>query len=169
MITKVIGILIMIAAVSIALLTLKGEDGFFCKQQKSCVQLTPAQQLSQLIERDFEQLVKDKSLPQQWSTIRSTEVRMNSQLAKTLLGKTLPEVPAHKVAEGDHYLELEIVDLPDDENPGLIVQASLFNIKTKNKIYEIGRSYTMKDLNHDKSVEENLNDVKKEQKTSSRK
>jgi hypothetical protein len=71
---------------------------------------------------------------------------MGSELAKALLGKhRKPEF--QRLKEGTAYLEMEIMDLPDDEDPGIIVQASLFDIKSKNKIFEIGRTYTMSQLN----------------------
>lgn len=148
MVYKILGILIICAAGFLGYLIV--DDSALSRFQSSgkrstCVQLTPAQQFTQLIKEDFEQLVQEKQLPSQWNSIATIEIRMNSQLAKALLSNQTPELK--RVKNGDHYLELEFMDLPDDENPGVIIQASLFEIKSKNKIFEIGRTYTMNDLN----------------------
>lgn len=144
MIQKTIGALIIGAAGLLAFLTFK-EEGNLKGLKSSCIQLTPAQQFSQLINEDFEELAKSQQLPPDWKSIATIEIHMNSQLANALLGKERPKI--QRVKNGSSYLELEFMDIPDDKNPGVIVQASLFNIKSKNKIFEIGRSYTMNDLN----------------------
>lgn len=151
MITKLLGTFIILAAFTIGYIVLKDDLGLSTtkkpndKQADACVQLTPAQQLSKMINDDFQTLAANGELPAEWSNIATVELRMNSVLAKTILGKERPNI--QRVKEGANYLELEIVDLPDDENPGIIIQASLFDIKSKNKIFEIGRTYTMNDLN----------------------
>jgi hypothetical protein len=101
--------------------------------------------LTRLIDDDFADLRRSGQLPKAWDSIATVEMRMNSTLAKTLLGKNRPTF--HRVKDGASFLELEVMDLPDDENPGIIIQASLFDIKSKNKVFEIGRTYTMNDLN----------------------
>lgn len=147
MIYKVLGALIIVAAGALAFLTLQDEDGPFKKDKKvaACVQLTPAQQLSQMINDDFQVLAQEGQLPPEWNSIATVEIRMNSELARAILGKQRPNI--QRVKDGKNYLELEVMDLPDEENPGVIIQASLFDIKSKNKIFEIGRTYTMNELN----------------------
>lgn len=148
MIYKLIGAIIIIAASIIGFLTIN-EPYHWSNGRRNptttCKQSTPAEQLSTLIESDFENLKRKKMLPAQWSSIATIEYRLNSNLAKAILGKAKPVI--QRVQNGNAYLELEIIDLPDDDNPGIIVQASLFDIKTKNKIFEIGRTYTMAELN----------------------
>lgn len=147
MIYKVLGALIIIAAGALAFLTLQDEDGPLKKDKKvaACVQLTPAQQLSQMINDDFQVLAQEGQLPPEWNSVATVEIRMNSELARAILGKQRPNI--QRVKDGKNYLELEVMDLPDEENPGVIIQASLFDIKSKNKIFEIGRTYTMNELN----------------------
>lgn len=150
MIYKVVGALIIGAAAALAFITLQDEAGLSTSpkseaKQQACVQLTPAQLLNKMINDDFQELANTQQLPPEWSSIATVEIRMNSELAKALLGKQRPSI--QRVREGKAFLELEVMDLPDEENPGLIVQASLFDIKSKNKIFEIGRTYTMNDLN----------------------
>ncbi|MNK06324.1 hypothetical protein D3C87_242190 [compost metagenome] len=147
MITKILGILIIAAAGAIAYLVLSEDIGDHSAifQTQECIQLTPAQQLSQMIEKDFQSLGEQNELPPEWNSIATVEIKMGSTLAKTILGKLRPNFQRTK--EGSAHLEVEVMDLPDENNPGLIIQASLFDTKTKNKIYEIGRTYTMNDLN----------------------
>ncbi|XGC81573.1 hypothetical protein ACES2L_03650 [Bdellovibrio bacteriovorus] len=152
MMYKLIGAVIIAVAGVLAYLILQEEPGSILSTKKekvevteACVQLTPAQQLAKMINDDFNNLAQTQQLPAAWNSIATVELRMNSQLAKTILGKERPNI--QRVKDGTSYLELEIVDLPDDDNPGIIIQASLIDIKTKNKIFEIGRTYTMNDLN----------------------
>ncbi|UOF02925.1 hypothetical protein [Bdellovibrio reynosensis] len=152
MMYKLIGAVIIAVAGVLAYMILQDEPGSILSARKEkteasaeCVQLTPAQQLAKMINDDFNNLAQTQQLPAAWNSIATVELRMNSQLAKTILGKERPSI--QRVKDGTSYLELEIVDLPDEENPGIIIQASLFDIKTKNKIFEIGRTYTMNDLN----------------------
>lgn len=148
MIYKVLGALIIVAAGVLAFLTLKEETKPVKgdKKESACVQLTPAQQLAEMINKDFESLAQTQQLPPEWQSIATVEIRMNSELAKAILGKTRPNI--QRVKEGTAYLELEVMDLPDEENPGIIIQASLFDIRSKNKIFEVGRTYTMNELNN---------------------
>lgn len=147
MIYKVLGALIIVAAGILAFLTLQEETKPVKgdKKESACIQLTPAQQLAEMINKDFESLAQTQQLPPEWQSIATVEIRMNSELAKALLGKTRPHI--QRVKEGTAYLELEVMDLPDEENPGIIIQASLFDIRSKNKIFEVGRTYTMNELN----------------------
>jgi len=145
---KFFGALIIIIAGTTAILVLKDNDSLFSKNinKSECLQLTPAEQLVKLINEDFQVLNKKHQLPKQWNSITTIEYRMNSVLARTLLGNMKPGI--QRVKDGTCYLEVEVMDLPDEINPGIILQASLFDIKSKNKIFEVGRTYTMNDLNH---------------------
>jgi|GEM_PF-1709539 len=152
MIYKVFGALIIIAAGVLAFLILQDEPaiqivtkGKKAAVEKACVQLTPAEQLAKMINDDFQALAEAGQLPAQWNSIATVEVRMNSQLARTILGKSRPNF--QRVKDGKNFLELEFMDMPDEENPGVIIQASLFDIRSRNKIFEIGRTYTMNQLN----------------------
>ncbi|MFM6927299.1 MAG: hypothetical protein ACKOX6_02490 [Bdellovibrio sp.] len=160
MVFKIIGSLIMVTAGVLAYLTiqdqssLRSKKGIFKnKAQAECIQQTPAEQLVQLIDDDFSNLEQEAQLPKQWKSIATVEYRTSSVLARAILGKSKPGI--QRVKNGTHYLEVEVLDLPDETNPGIILQASLFDIKSKNKIFEIGRTYTMNQLN--KQPEENNN------------
>lgn len=148
MVYKVIGALIIGAAAAFAVIVLKDDfigGGGVSGKAEMCSQLTPSQQFAKLIDDDFADLQKTGQLPKEWNNVATIELRMNSTLARALLGKNRPTF--QRVKDGTTSLELEVMDLPDEENPGVIIQASLFDIKSKNKIFEIGRTYTMNDLN----------------------
>lgn len=157
MIFKILGSIIIVAAGVLAYLivqdqpALKGITKSITSSKQECIQLTPAEQLIELIDSDFAQLEQTGQLPKQWKSIATIEYRMGSELARALLGKAKPGI--QRVQNGSHYLEVEVLDLPDENNPGIILQASLFDIKSKNKIFEIGRTYTMNQLNRQQPEE----------------
>lgn len=153
---KFLGIFFISIAGTIAYLTMQPDSGLIpnpLSKGTECAQLTPAEQLVKLINDDFSELAATNQLPKAWSSISTVEYKMGSELAKALLGKTRKPT-FQRIKEGTAYLEMEIMDLPDEENPGIIIQASLFDIKSKNKIFEIGRTYTMNQLNKEEPAKE---------------
>lgn len=148
---KFLGVFFIAIAGTIAYLTMQSDSGIkiptvIADKAVSCEQLTPAEQLVKLINEDFSELGNTNQLPKEWNSIATVEYKMGSTLAKALLGKN-HKPTFQRIKEGTTYLEMEIMDLPDEENPGIIIQASLFDIKSKNKIFEVGRTYTMTQLN----------------------
>lgn len=153
--TKILGVIIILAAGAIAFLAMEDEGvlkSFTKTEAAPCVQLTPADQFIQLINNDFKALNEAGELPEEWKKIATIQARMNSSLAKALMGKKRPQF--ERVQDGTTYLELEFMDLPDETNPGVIIQASLFDIKSQNKLFEIGRTYTMQELNRENETPE---------------
>jgi hypothetical protein len=150
MVYKVFGGIIILVAGVLAFLVIQDQPEIFGKASSkkadsSCVQLTPAEQLIQLIDEDLLTLRKNGNLPKAWDSIATVEYRNGSELARALLGRAKPGI--QRIKEGTHYLEVEVLDLPDEKDPGIILQMSLFDIKSKNKIFELGRTYTMNQLN----------------------
>ncbi|QDK46555.1 hypothetical protein DOM22_15950 [Bdellovibrio sp. ZAP7] len=147
MVYKIIGSLVILAAGVLAFLIVQdGPTGsFISKKSESCVQLTPAQQLVKMINDDIDELHQQGSLPKEWNGIATIEYKVRSELARTLLGSE--KLGLQRVKEGNFYLEVEVLDMPDEQDPGIILQMSLKEIKSKNKIFEIGRTYLMSTLN----------------------
>lgn len=146
MVYKIIGSLVILAAGVLAFLIIQdGPSGNLIRKSDSCVQLTPAQQLVKLINDDLAGLQHDGKLPKQWNSIATIEYKVRSELARTLLGSE--KLALQRVKEGNYYLEVEVLDMPDETDPGIILQMSLKEIKSKNKIFEIGRTYLMSTLN----------------------
>jgi hypothetical protein len=163
---KFLGIFFIAIAGTIAYLTMQPDNGIRNRlaSKDNCVQLTPAEQLVKLINDDFSELGATNQLPKEWNSISTVEYKMGSELAKALLGKTRKPT-FQRIKEGTAYLEMEIMDLPDEENPGIIIQASLFDIKSKNKIFEIGRTYSMTQLNKEEPIKETKPEVPAKPKT----
>jgi hypothetical protein len=147
MVYKIIGSFVILAAGVLAFLIVQdGPTGSLIRaKSESCVQLTPAQQLIKLINDDIDGLHREGKLPKQWNAIATIEYKVRSELARTLLGSE--KLALQRVKEGNYYLEVEVLDMPDEVDPGIILQMSLKEIKSKNKIFEIGRTYLMSTLN----------------------
>ncbi|MEK2687751.1 hypothetical protein [Bdellovibrio sp. GT3] len=158
MIYKLIGTLVILAAGVLAFLIVQDNPSanfikVVSKSQEACIQLTPAQQLVKLINDDIDGLKRTNQLPKEWNSIATIEYLVRSDLARTLLGSE--KLSLQRVKEGNYYLEVEVLDLPDEKDPGIILQMSLKEIKSKNKIYEIGRTYLMSTLNRQTIPAEN--------------
>ena len=92
-----------------------------------------------MIENDFLELSEVGKLPAEWSQVSKVEFRSISDFSGMLIGTSRPHFNLNK--NGSKYLEIDFIDLKDNQNPGLILQASLFDLNSKNKIFEIGRTY----------------------------
>lgn len=147
MVYKIIGSLVILTAGVLAFLIVQDRPtgSFVRSKAESCVQLTPAQQLIKLINEDINDLQHQGNLPKEWNGIATIEYKVRSDLARTLLGSE--KLALQRVKEGNYYLEVEVLDMPDEKDPGIILQMSLKEIKSKNKIFEIGRTYLMSTLN----------------------
>ncbi len=154
MIYKILGSIVIVCAVVLGASVVYQEGLWPVSQKKAnigqsehniCIEKTPSEQLRNLIEKDFATLHTQKELPTQWDQIGQVKIIRNSNLANAILGKFNPTFKT--LENGSFYLEIELIDLEEDSNPGIILQASLFDKKTENKIFEIGRTYTMNNLN----------------------
>lgn len=152
MINKIMGSLIILTAIILTIIILNNE-GLLPETKfidnvsgRGCKQLTPSEQLINLIENDFKELERTGQLPSEWSKIEKIEYKKNSQLAKAILGSATPTFKTSP--NGGYILEVEILDLEDDTDPGVILQISVLHAKSENKIHEIGRTYTMSQLNN---------------------
>lgn len=146
MVQKVLGSFISIVALVLMYLILHSDLDSFSLKSDCAPQKTPSQLFTSLISDDLKTLNETKELPPEWEDIAKIDIEMTSTLARALLGNSNPPIQTKK--DGLYKLEMTFLDLPDDQNPGVIVQMSLFDIKTKNKIFEIGRTYTMNQLNN---------------------
>lgn len=71
--------------------------------------------------------------------IHHVEIKYRSKVAFEFLNKFQPKFKTEK--DGDVWLEMEVMDLPDEANPGVITQTSVFDLKSNNKISEFGQTY----------------------------
>ncbi len=97
------------------------------------------------IYHDLKDLQSKKSLPtelQQLSEVFISDHRINKTEVKWA---EISKYFFHRKSDGTHELQIEAFDAPDNEkkenSTGFILQLSLFDKTTKNKIWELSRNY----------------------------
>lgn len=100
------------------------------------------------ISTDLLKLMKENQIPKAWSKIKTVRYNFNSESSKKLLMNTGLSI-VKKNKKGSFHLEIEFIEVPDDKEPTVILQFSLFNLKSKNKIWELGRTYQTSKKNPD--------------------
>lgn len=174
MIYRLTGGLFIVVAVALALYA--GQD-FFNRKKDAWASASPAQRISLIVENDIRGLARAKELPEEWQSISKVTYIFESSLTKVLMNDQRPSVKIakkQKTSESqntnsnqdkktdgaakdpkaaaadkpkEYELEIDVLDVPDEENPGFIFQMSLLETGTKNKIYELGRTYHWSTLN----------------------
>ena len=130
----------------------------------------PAKKIRMLVEKDIRGLSKEEDLPPEWSKVSKTSYRFESSVTKVLMAEERPNFNSPKVrtasakvkdtakkdtdtgalkteTDKEYELEIDVIDVPDENEPGFIFQMSLFESSSKNKIYEVGRTYHWSSLN----------------------
>jgi hypothetical protein len=139
--TKIIGIILLICA---GILFRYNFEDFL-------EMFSPNEKLKTAIIRDTENSLKQLSQNSKSDikpVIQHLELRYRSKDAHELLKNHRPSFTTKK--DGKIWIEIEILDLPDNDNPGLITQTSVFDTETNNKISEFGQTYFYKDFGADK-------------------
>lgn len=106
-------------------------------------ELPPITNLKSAIEADILNSLFSKKL-KEGTSIHHVKLIFRSQDAHKLFKDSPPEFLTNKA--GTLWLEIEVLDLPDEQTPGLITQTSIFDLKTQNKIGEFGSTYYLKDF-----------------------
>ncbi len=105
--------------------------------------LSAEKKLQLKIEKDTVQNLNQKKNQTQ-SNIHHVDLKYRSKIAHDFLQNHQPKFETSKF--GNIWIEMEVIDLPDQESPGLITQVSVFDMKTNNKISEFGQTYYLKDF-----------------------
>lgn len=113
----------------------------------------PNTKLQKTIEKDIKKTLTEEANSKK-AAIHHVKFVYRSKDAHDFLKNHAPEFQTSE--NGGLWLEVEVLDLDDIENPGFITQTSVFDIKTKNKISEFGKTYYLKDYdqNYKKPSEE---------------
>jgi hypothetical protein len=135
--TKIIGIILLLCA------------GFIF--QYSCDDFmdtffSPEVKLKSTIEKDINTSLA-KEIEESKGDIHHVKFVYRSTDALRFLKKHPPQFHTNK--DGGIWLEVEVLDLQEEENPGFITQISVFEVKTNNKISEFGQTYYYKDFDKD--------------------
>ena len=121
--------------VAAALLWTIGLTDIFNKRK-----LGPPATFGEYISRDLAQSYKDGSLPPQWGLIQKIKYRDLSEANKQIIQKDELAIPTQPA--GQYELEIETLDVSDDQKPKIILQMSLFDMRSNNKIWELGKTYS---------------------------
>jgi len=132
--SKIIGTILVISAVTIFMNLLEDFEELY---------FSPGAKIKTTVERDLIKRLERSD------TIKINEIhhiKLNSHLEEALsfLKSYPPSLPTYK--SGNIWLEIEYLDLMDPEQPGFIIQTSIFDLKTKNKIDEFAETYHLKDF-----------------------
>lgn len=140
MILQFFGILILLVAGAVGWLAMNPE---LMKKYEipEFVGYAKSQNFSEMVSEDFSIMKEKNLLPEQWDQIQYVAYGFNSEFQKKLINDrrlSFPEKPS-----GTHRLQVEFIDAPDDENPSIILQLSLFEIGSENKIWETAKTYSL--------------------------
>src|SRR5437868_13474684 len=147
--TKVIGVLLLLCSAVL-----------FRYSYSDFVELffSPSEHLQVKIQKDILNSLQGQ-LERKSMSIHHVVIKYRSQQGRDFLGNHQPIFETTK--DGSVWLEVEVIDLPDQDNPGVITQTSVFDIKTNNKISEFGHTYFFKAFTqHQLSTKENSNKSK---------
>ncbi len=102
-----------------------------------------AERLALIWEKDLQLLIEQKKMPPGWERIREVALIGGTSTARDWIKKITSPVKVHK--DGDHRLEVLLLDWKDEGNEGAIVQYNLIDLKTGNMTWELGRTYVLKE------------------------
>ena len=103
---------------------------------------TPAEKIVKLWQRDIKSLKKSDSLPKEWQQIREVKFLAASDKSKKWANE-IKTPPIKTTANGSHTLEVLLLDWEADGQTGFIIQYDLIEIKSKNLIWELGRTFVL--------------------------
>jgi hypothetical protein len=101
----------------------------------------PSEKLSIVWSTDIKNLEKSKMLPPQWQDVKEVVVKTDNSPLLDWTAKLKPPISTN--TNGHYRLEVFFVLLLDGNRYGTVVEYDLIEISTKNKIWELGRTYKL--------------------------
>lgn len=101
----------------------------------------PYLKFERLWEEDVDQLEKSGRLPKGWSDLKDIDVIGGTPETKKWL--RLVKVPIKTVSNGKHRMDVLVVVWEEEGVRGVLVQYNLEDIKTKNNLWELGRTFIL--------------------------
>jgi hypothetical protein len=98
-----------------------------------------AGQIESLWKQDMELLVHNQALPKQWIEVSEIKYFPLTDSVKELLSKIKPPLATHE--NGTYRMEVTIDDWKDNSDYGLMIQYQMFDIKSNNLVWELGRTF----------------------------
>lgn len=133
--TQLLGLLLLVAAGALVWFALNPE--------KDLAVFKPSKPLtfSAFVSEDLAHMRKKNLLPAPWASIQYVTYNYNSDFQRELINNE--KIKIKDGPAGRYRLEIEFIDVPDDENPALILQYSLFELASNNKVWELGKTYSL--------------------------
>src|SRR5690606_13428630 len=94
---------------------------------------------------DLGSLEKQGLLPKEWASIKEVRFQPTSEVSRAWIEANKPVFKTNP--QGEYLLEVVVLDWTDEEEggSGAILQMSLIRLSDNEKIYELGRTYTLND------------------------
>ena len=101
----------------------------------------PAKKFAMATRTDMTLLEKNHYFPKVWSNIKSIEVSSDASHVQDWLKADAFDIP--KKSNGDYSLNIFVSEWIDGYRYGALVQYDLIDIKTKNTVWELNRTYKL--------------------------
>jgi hypothetical protein len=117
---------------------------FIIFQETVCLD-TPGKIFSKKFEADVDFMLQNGHLPKVWNSIREVKFVATSKSAATWLAESKPTIAIIK--DGKYILEYVLIDdsEPEKQDTIALVQMSLIEVDSGNKIWELARIYSLDD------------------------
>ena len=118
--------------------------GVFLENRYSLVSLlkpSPAQKLTAIMKADFSKLQKQGRLPEEWNHIGTFSFINKSSLQN--MDSDSMERAFIQQQDGTYHLESILTDWSKNKKHYFVLQLSLIEMSSKNKIWEFGRTYSL--------------------------
>lgn len=101
----------------------------------------PAEKLAAVWAEDMSNLLKSKTLPKEWSEIHDISIRTDNSPLHDWTAKIKPPITTNP--KGRYRLEIFFVLLLEGNRYGTVAEFDLIEIASKNKVWELGRTYKL--------------------------
>jgi hypothetical protein len=103
--------------------------------------LPPAQKFSIAVADDLKLLDQKHFLPEAWQKIQKISLSSDASHVSNWLNEQSFQIPVQK--NGEYILEIFVSEWIDGNRYGALVEYDLVNIKNKNTIWELNRTYKL--------------------------
>lgn len=119
----------------------------FIVYQQSIVLSTPGEIFAKKFEADIEYLQQTGYLPKTWSNLKEVKFVSTSKGSESWLTQAKPYIVT--IPDGKYSLEYVLIDdsEPEKQLTVALVQMSMFEVESGNKIWELTRIYSLDDEN----------------------
>ncbi len=129
---KIVAIIIVVGSIGVA---------YLCFSDFVWTVSSPGERIAHLIQKDLSNMMESGSLGKEWGQIREVEFVSTTPTTEEWLRNKKPKV--HVVAGGKYKLELVLIDWDEQKEKGGMIQMSLIDLETGNKVAELGRNYSL--------------------------